>query len=148
MICILGERGQNMSRYSRRDFLKTTAGVAGVMAAGGTAVPVHAAKKSATDMVTLGNSGVQVTRLALGTGTFAGRVCASTLAPIALRSWTIPVTFEAWLTMTSFVFFLIALRMSSGSTMPSPSSATYVDSAPSSVGWGVEARRWAAPLRR
>jgi aryl-alcohol dehydrogenase-like predicted oxidoreductase len=33
-----------------------------------------AAKRSATDWVTLGNSGVKVTRLALGTGTFGGRI--------------------------------------------------------------------------
>ena len=38
------------------------------------ALPVRAAKRSATDLVMLGNSGVQVTRLALGTGTFGGRV--------------------------------------------------------------------------
>ncbi len=36
--------------------------------------PAAAAKKSATDWVTLGNSGVKVTRLAFGTGTFGGRV--------------------------------------------------------------------------
>jgi 1-deoxyxylulose-5-phosphate synthase len=61
-----------MSRTSRRDFLKSTvaaalAGAAGVPAA-------QAAKRSATDWVTLGNSGVKVTRLALGTGTFGGRI--------------------------------------------------------------------------
>jgi aryl-alcohol dehydrogenase-like predicted oxidoreductase len=51
------------------------------MAAGlipaGSALPLPAqttAKRSATDWVTLGNSGVKVTRLALGTGTFGGRV--------------------------------------------------------------------------
>jgi aryl-alcohol dehydrogenase-like predicted oxidoreductase len=58
-----------MRRFSRRDFLKTTA-----MAAGALAVPAQAAKRSATDWVTLGNSGVKVTRLAFGTGTFGGRV--------------------------------------------------------------------------
>jgi aryl-alcohol dehydrogenase-like predicted oxidoreductase len=36
--------------------------------------PAFAAKRSATDWVTLGNSGVKVTRLAFGTGTFGGRV--------------------------------------------------------------------------
>ena len=64
-----------MSRFTRRDFLKTTAAAAGVLAgAGGAAVPALAARKSATDWVTLGNSGIKVTRLALGTGTFGGRV--------------------------------------------------------------------------
>lgn len=58
---------------SRRGFLKTAAGAAGLMAAGLT--PLEAAKKrSATDWVQLGNSKVKVTRLAFGTGTFGGRV--------------------------------------------------------------------------
>jgi 1-deoxyxylulose-5-phosphate synthase len=62
-----------MARVSRRDFLKsgllTTA-----LAATGSAIPAWGAKRSATDWVTLGNSGVKVTRLAFGTGTFGGRV--------------------------------------------------------------------------
>ena len=58
-----------MHRHSRRSFLLTAAS-----AAIGSAVPAYAAKRSATDMVTLGNSGVQVSRLALGTGTFSGKV--------------------------------------------------------------------------
>ncbi|MFN0167490.1 MAG: aldo/keto reductase [Bryobacteraceae bacterium] len=61
-----------MSGYSRRDFLKGAAVSAGALAAGGSIV--YAAKKSATDWVTLGNSGVKVTRLAFGTGTFGGKV--------------------------------------------------------------------------
>jgi hypothetical protein len=61
-----------MSRTSRRDFLKSTVAAA---LAGATGVPAaKAAKRSATDWVTLGNSGVKVTRLALGTGTFGGKV--------------------------------------------------------------------------
>lgn len=61
-----------MPSMSRRDFLKATTGAA--LAA--TAIPSLAApaKQSATDWVTLGNSGVKVTRLAFGTGTFGGRV--------------------------------------------------------------------------
>ena len=58
-----------MHPRTRRDFLKT--GAAAVLAG---AMPAKAAKRSATDWVTLGNSGVKVTRLALGTGTFSGRV--------------------------------------------------------------------------
>ena len=54
---------------SRRDFLKSTLAASLFGAA-----PAFAAKRSATDWVTLGNSGVKVTRLALGTGTFGGRV--------------------------------------------------------------------------
>src|SRR5215472_8872855 len=60
-----------MAHHSRRDFLK--AGFAATML-GGLGVPAHAAKRSATDWVTLGRSGVKVTRLAFGTGTFSGRV--------------------------------------------------------------------------
>jgi predicted aldo/keto reductase-like oxidoreductase len=61
--------------HSRRDFLKGALG-AGVMAStGALSLPLAAStKKSATDWVTLGNSGVKVTRLAFGTGTFGGRV--------------------------------------------------------------------------
>jgi aryl-alcohol dehydrogenase-like predicted oxidoreductase len=55
--------------HTRRDFLKTTLATAALGA-----VPVRAAKRSATDWVTLGKSGVKVTRLAFGTGTFSGRV--------------------------------------------------------------------------
>jgi hypothetical protein len=61
-----------MSGFSRRDFLKGAAVSAGTLAVGGSIA--HAAKKSATDWVTLGNSGVKVTRLAFGTGSFGGKV--------------------------------------------------------------------------
>jgi aryl-alcohol dehydrogenase-like predicted oxidoreductase len=58
-----------MLRLSRRDFFKTSIAVV----AGG-AIGSAAVKRAATDWVTLGNSGVKVTRLAFGTGTFGGRV--------------------------------------------------------------------------
>jgi aryl-alcohol dehydrogenase-like predicted oxidoreductase len=45
---------------------------AGVLAKGG--LPLRAAKGTATDWVTLGKSGVKVTRLAFGTGTISGKV--------------------------------------------------------------------------
>ena len=62
-----------MHRQTRRDFLKS--GLAATVLAGtGGLIPARAARRSATDWVTLGNSGVKVTRLALGTGTFSGRV--------------------------------------------------------------------------
>jgi len=60
-----------MGNYSRRNFLKTGL-AAGALAATGR-LPLRAARGSATDWVTLGKSGVKVTRLALGTGTSAGR---------------------------------------------------------------------------
>jgi predicted aldo/keto reductase-like oxidoreductase len=63
-----------MSRASRRDFLKGALSAGVLASTGGLAVPAQAAKRSATDWVTLGNSGVKVTRLAFGTGTFGGRV--------------------------------------------------------------------------
>jgi predicted aldo/keto reductase-like oxidoreductase len=61
-----------MNGYSRRDFIKTGI-AAGTLATVGS-LPVRAARATATDMVTLGNSGLQVTRLAFGTGSSNGHV--------------------------------------------------------------------------
>src|SRR6202162_2474051 len=61
-----------MAHFSRRDFLKTGL-VAGVLAGTGS-VRLRAARSTATDWVTLGKSGVKVTRLAFGTGTMSGKV--------------------------------------------------------------------------
>ena len=73
-----------MSNFNRRDFLKTVAGAASSVAVGGSvlgaglnaalAKPAKPVKRLATDWVPLGNSGVKVTRLAFGTGTFGGKV--------------------------------------------------------------------------
>jgi aryl-alcohol dehydrogenase-like predicted oxidoreductase len=60
-----------MSDYSRRDFLKTGI-AAGALA--GTGTLVLAESRKATDWVTLGRSGVKVTRLAFGTGSMSGQV--------------------------------------------------------------------------
>jgi aryl-alcohol dehydrogenase-like predicted oxidoreductase len=57
---------------SRREFLKI--GIAAVSLNNAAALPVKASREAATEWVTLGKSGVQVTRLAFGTGSFAGRV--------------------------------------------------------------------------
>ncbi|MGA9069277.1 MAG: aldo/keto reductase [Terracidiphilus sp.] len=62
-----------MSPLSRRDFLKASL-VAG-SAVG--ALPLHAATSKATDLVSLGNSGLKVTRLAFGTGSRNGFVQSS-----------------------------------------------------------------------
>lgn len=62
-----------MGRVTRREFIRSSVAVA-VGTAGGVVVPAKAARRSATDWVKLGNSGVEVTRLAFGTGTYAGRV--------------------------------------------------------------------------
>ncbi len=68
-------RNGTMSRTSRRDFLKTAVGAGAFAATTGLPTLAPAAvKRSATDWVPLGNSGVKVTRLAFGTGTFGGRV--------------------------------------------------------------------------
>lgn len=65
-----------MSSFSRRDFL-----AASLAAAGAAALPANAAAADtlhkATDMVTLGQSGLQVTRLAFGTGSNNGHVQAA-----------------------------------------------------------------------
>jgi predicted aldo/keto reductase-like oxidoreductase len=58
-----------MKNFSRRDFLRTAAAAAALPV-----IPAAAAKRSATDLVPLGKSGVKVTRLAFGTGTYGGRV--------------------------------------------------------------------------
>ncbi len=61
-----------MARFTRRACLKST--VAATSLAGAGSLAGAPAKRSATDWVTLGNSGVKVTRLAVGTGTFGGRI--------------------------------------------------------------------------
>jgi predicted aldo/keto reductase-like oxidoreductase len=65
------------TRRTRREFLKTGL-AAGTLAMSG-ALPVAAQigtlqRGKATDLVTLGRSGVKVTRLAFGTGTISGKV--------------------------------------------------------------------------
>jgi len=61
-----------MAHFTRREFLKSGL-AAGTLAVTGS-VPLIARRGSATDMVTLGRSGVKVTRLAFGTGSFSGQV--------------------------------------------------------------------------
>ena len=65
---MLRSRRPFMSDFSRRDFLKTS------VAAGAIGLPAHAGSEGATDLVTLGKSGVRVTRLAFGTGSDNGYV--------------------------------------------------------------------------
>src|SRR5437762_5073982 len=61
-----------MPQHSRREFLKTGL-AAGALAVGGS-LSLRAGRQTATDWVTLGKSGVKVTRLAFGTGSFSGEV--------------------------------------------------------------------------
>ncbi len=64
-----------MSSVSRREFLRTSM-AAGTLASMGS-LPLYAAARSATDTVTLGRSGIKVSRLAFGTGTDNGTVQAA-----------------------------------------------------------------------
>src|SRR5260370_19727126 len=61
-----------MSHFTRREFLRTGL-AAGTLAVTGS-LPLIAQRQTATDFVTLGRSGVKVTRLAFGTGSFSGQV--------------------------------------------------------------------------
>src|SRR5947199_8954048 len=61
-----------MANYSRRDFLKS--GLAAAALAGTGNLSLRAAGGTATDWVTLGRTGVKVTRLAFGTGSISGKV--------------------------------------------------------------------------
>ena len=64
-----------MSPFTRREVLK--AGIAVGAVAGVGTLPMQAARPTATDLVTLGKSGMQVTRLAFGTGSNNGHVQAA-----------------------------------------------------------------------
>ena len=59
-----------MHRFSRRDFVQAGLAAGALTTTG----KLRAARGTATDWVTLGRSGVRVTRLAFGTGTYNGQV--------------------------------------------------------------------------
>jgi 1-deoxyxylulose-5-phosphate synthase len=59
-------------QYTRREFVKTGLAVGALAVTG--SLPLMAGRQTATDWVTLGKSGVKVTRLAFGTGSFSGQV--------------------------------------------------------------------------
>src|ERR1700733_1052717 len=61
-----------MAHYSRRAFIK--AGLAAGAFAGAGSLSLKAERQTATDWVTLGKSGVKVTRLAFGTGSYSGQI--------------------------------------------------------------------------
>jgi aryl-alcohol dehydrogenase-like predicted oxidoreductase len=61
-----------MAHFTRREFLKTGL-AAGTLTVSG-ALPLSGRRGNATDTVTLGRSGVKVTRLAFGTGSLSGQV--------------------------------------------------------------------------
>jgi aryl-alcohol dehydrogenase-like predicted oxidoreductase len=61
-----------MSHYTRREFLKTGLAAGTLTFAG--SLSLGATRQKATDWITLGKSGVNVTRLAFGTGSISGQV--------------------------------------------------------------------------
>ena len=65
-----------MAHLSRRDFVRTGLAAGALASTGSLALPAlnAAAKQTATDWITLGDSGVKVTRLAFGTGSMSGAV--------------------------------------------------------------------------
>src|SRR5690349_23596543 len=63
-----------MSKSTRRDFLKGALATGALAGIAPQAFPAKTGKRSATDWVTLGDSGIKVTRLAFGTGTHGGRI--------------------------------------------------------------------------
>jgi predicted aldo/keto reductase-like oxidoreductase len=64
-----------MSPLSRREFLKASIAVGAIGSVG--SLSAQAAPRTATDLVTLGKSGMRVTRLAFGTGSNNGHVQAA-----------------------------------------------------------------------
>src|SRR3954466_2419855 len=73
-----------MGHCSRRHFLKT--GVALAQFAGAASIPMKGATQTATDWVTLGNTDVKVTRLALEPEHIVGKYSA-TWASRSSRAW-------------------------------------------------------------
>jgi aryl-alcohol dehydrogenase-like predicted oxidoreductase len=65
-----------MPHLSRRHLLRAgiRAGIAATTLAAAGSLPLAASRPTATDTVTLGKSGVKVTRLAFGTGSFSGQI--------------------------------------------------------------------------
>jgi 1-deoxyxylulose-5-phosphate synthase len=62
------------NKISRREFVKGAATVAGVALASSTTGFPAQTSKTAVDQVTLGNTGIKLTRLGIGTGTHSGSV--------------------------------------------------------------------------
>jgi hypothetical protein len=65
------------SRFSRREFLQTTLTASSALVLGGGALSAGAAtaaKRSAVDQVTLGQTGIKLSRLGMGTGSSSGQV--------------------------------------------------------------------------
>lgn len=64
----------NSRNITRREFIQKTSAGAAVTIAATSGLSCSATKRSATDLVTLGESGVKVTRLGMGTGSNGGHI--------------------------------------------------------------------------
>jgi aryl-alcohol dehydrogenase-like predicted oxidoreductase len=62
------------TQLSRRDFMQRTAAAAGAMLLGAGSGLAAAAKRTATDQVPLGKTGIKISRLGMGTGSNSGNV--------------------------------------------------------------------------
>jgi aryl-alcohol dehydrogenase-like predicted oxidoreductase len=69
-------KGMKKNPITRRDFLKETAATAGaaLISSGINGFPGQKITKKASDQVTLGNTGIKLSRLGIGTGTISGTV--------------------------------------------------------------------------
>jgi len=63
----------NNPRFSRRQFLQSSLTATGALVLGSGAL-ADAGKRTATDQVTLGNTGIKLSRLGMGTGSSSGQV--------------------------------------------------------------------------
>jgi aryl-alcohol dehydrogenase-like predicted oxidoreductase len=64
----------NNSRFSRREFLHTSITATGAMMLGATALTAAPVKRTAVDQVTLGQTGIKLSRLGMGTGSNSGQI--------------------------------------------------------------------------
>jgi aryl-alcohol dehydrogenase-like predicted oxidoreductase len=67
-----GDSAMSQHEISRRQFIKEAAVTAGAVVAASRASGFSAAAKTAADQVTLGNTGIKLSRLGIGTGTNGG----------------------------------------------------------------------------
>src|SRR5215470_11718344 len=68
------ETFMNNSRISRRDFLQTTLSATSAMMLGPDVLNAATSKRTAVDQVTLGQTGIKLSRLGMGTGSNSGQI--------------------------------------------------------------------------
>ncbi len=64
----------NNSRFSRREFLQTSLTATSAVLLGATTMPAAPVKRTAVDQVTLGQTGIKLSRLGMGTGSNSGQI--------------------------------------------------------------------------